>query len=206
MPPPCRVLSPDLLLGIFDFLDPVSFVTLRAVHRNWFAMTNDSPSWKNFCEHLWRGKQNHPAERWVRVSTPEPDEDVDRNRIELIGLYTLLISDAIPPDLEACLHSLQFIRLSTRRREAAPISTVLREEQISLESQYASCESEAERISLSEQIIRNINSPQIVTPLDLQLYEEQGKLLTWRESYIASIIDSLRCSISYKVKFICTQH
>ena len=203
MPSICRVLSQDILLGIFEFLDPVSYITLRAVHRSWFAMKNDSPSWKTFCEDLWRNKQNHPVERWVRVSpTPDSEEDIARNRIETLSLYLLLLSDPLPYDLERCVNSLQFIRLAARSREAAPISTLLREEQISLESQLTFCESDAERLSLSEQILKNINTPQIVTSLHLQFFEEQGKLLSWRESYIASIIDSFRCSITYNVKFI----
>lgn len=76
------------------------FLTLRdlfcsmLVCRKWFVNVNDKVDWKLICEIMWRGKQNHPLERWV-VLTDQWSQ----------GLYTYCHQKppASPQEKKACV-------------------------------------------------------------------------------------------------------
>ena len=190
--------SPDLLLQVFGFLDAPSLTSARATQRLWTEPADGSPAWPLLCWELWREKQNVPREQWVRTFSEASPEDTARHQIEFL-LLILQMSSASMPEVEHMLTVLKFLRVSTKRRQAAPVSVVLREEQIGLENELAGCEDEVRRERLLETIVANMRSPVAVDEAVLDRFRSEGRLLSWRESFIASMFDSSRCCIHYKV-------
>ena len=192
---------PGVLERVLGLLDAVSLTQARGVSSLWRSCSDDSASWESLCADLWRGKQNHPLEPWARLS-PTGDEGQRedqraRDGIELIHLL-LLFGDSGRGSPTA-LSYLAFLRLSSPDRVAAPLRHVIREEHISLENELRLCASESRKEVLLQQVLNNLGS----SIGDLKEYKETfrraGRLLSWRESYIASVTDSTRCSISHSV-------
>ena len=184
---------------IFGYLDSLSLTSVRAVQKDWTELADDSLAWPGLCRDLWLDKQNVSLEQWVRCPSEVSAEDTARYQIEYLLLSLQLSSADDSAEVERVLQLLKFLRLSTRRREAAPVIVVLREEQIRLENEYAGCRDEGRRRSLLDRILTNMRSPVVVDEAVLERFRAAGRLLTWRESFIASIVDSSRCCITYEV-------
>ena len=186
---------------ICGFLDASTLTRCRELNSQWKITSEGSEVWKNLCACIWRDKQNHPLEPWVKFNAPEPEEfdENETSRDALEFLHLLLLFSDNHPDNPAMLTYLAFIRLSCTKRCAAPLRHVIREEQISLENELRACTNESIRERLLHQILQNIPSPIGDIRSISEELRESGRLLSWRESYIASILDSTRCSVSHPV-------
>ena len=186
---------------IFGFLDAVSLTRCREVNALWKICSDGAVVWENLCAELWKDKQNHPLELWVKLQTSvveQVDEDEScRNALEYLHLQ-LLLTDYDHSNRTA-LSCLAFVRLSCTKRRAAPLRHVHREEQIRLEKELRDCTCLSTRQSLIHRIEQNIKSSAGGIDENCELFKKSGRLLSWRESYIASIQDSTRCSISHSV-------
>lgn len=179
----------------------------RGINKYCRNLADDSPSWSLLCKQLWEGKQFHPWEPWVRMHPEEPEEsDLIRDQVELLSLL-LLFEGAHPvQELELINHQVRLISLFSKRRQAAPISRVIREEQIFLENGLYDLNAEPAHLVvpsahalLADEIVANISHEVVITDELLCEFKQRGCLLSWRESYIASIIDSTRCCPTYSV-------
>lgn len=196
--------SEVILQHTFTYLDALDLTHLRVVCSYFKEQADESMIWSELCRALWGNKQNHPWEQWVRVSSESVDEEeMIRHQIETILLYLLLEGRAVmSQSLYDSLVCLKFIRIMSKKREAAPICHYVREEQIRLEHQLLNDLKDTERDSIRQQIIGNIETPVNITSTIIQQLREENRLLTWRESYIASVVDSTRCCLSYAVSDI----
>ena len=191
--------SPDLLQHVLGHLDALALTSARAVQRSWTEPADECAAWPGLCEELWRDKQNMPLEQWVRCPAEASEDDTARHQIEFLLLTLQLSSAETAVELERALVLLKFLRLSTKRRQAAPVSVFLREEQIHLENEYAECRDEARRRSLLESIVTNMRTPVEVDESMLGRLRGEGRLLSWRESFVASMLDCSRSCITYEV-------
>ena len=195
-------ISDVILQHTFSYLNADELTLIRVVCSYFKDLADDSIIWPELCRDLWSTKQNHPYEQWIRINSQPFDElEMIRHQIETIFLYLLLEGRAsmseFPYESLVCL---KFIRLMSKKREAAPISHYLREEQILLENQLLELSAEDPNIETTRQrIILNIQTPVNITTSAMQTFRDEGTLLTWRESYIASVIDSTRCCLTYPV-------
>ena len=195
-------ISDVILQYTFSYLKPYELTQIRVVCSYFKDLADDSTIWPELCKDLWSTKQNHPYEQWIRLDSPPIDElEMVRHQIETIFLYLLLEGreslSEFPYESLVCL---KFIRLMSKKREAAPISHYLREEQIALEEQLLQLSANDPGVeSMRQRVINNIQSPVHITSLVMQKFRDEGMLLSWRESYIASVIDSTRCCLTYPV-------
>ena len=193
-------LSDELLRHALSFLDAATLTLLRLVSHRWRVFADESEAWRSLCAELWEDKQFHPLEQWVRVpQEPEDSDQATRNQIELVLLQMLYTGLDVSSSVSENLSNLLVTRLMTERRRAAPISRVLRERQIALEEELLRCQDVQRRVRLTAEVSRNIRSPIIVSSDDLRAFHSEGLLLSWRESFIASVIDSSRCCLTYGV-------
>lgn len=194
------ILSDELLRHAFSYLDAATLTLVRLVSSRWCKTSDESDAWRLLCAELWEDKQFHPLEQWVRLPPePEDPDQTTRNQIELVLLQMLYTGVDVSPDVSENLANLLVARLMTEKRRTAPISRVLVERKIALEEELLRCEDEQRRAWLTAEISRNIRSPISVSCEDLQEFRSQGLLLTWRESFIASVVDSSRCCLTYGV-------
>ena len=193
-------LSDDLLRHALSFLDAITLTLIRLVSHRWCVFADESEAWRFLCAELWEDKQFHPLEQWVRVpAEPEDADQATRNQIEMILLQMLYKGLDVSASLSENLSNLLLTRLMTEKRKAAPISRVLRERQIALEEELLRCQDDQIRERLTTAISKNIGSPIVVSSEDIRWFQSMGLLLTWRESFIASVIDSSRCCLTYGV-------
>jgi hypothetical protein len=186
---------------IFTYLDAVELTTCRQINHSWKFLSDESSHWEFLCQILWNDKQNIPIHPWVLVEEIYDDsEEIARNKMELVMLQMLYVGSMTSPSDDDILARLLFIRKQSARREAAPIVNVLREEQIQLENQLVETDDIDERSVLVFTIIANMNTPLKVSNEDLNAFIADDRLLTWRESYIASLIDSTRCCLTFGVR------
>lgn len=194
----------DVLGYIFTYMDVKDLITSRLVCRAWMVSSDVNERWKDHCRALWGDKQNHPLERWARIPRDSLSvDDITRLQVEFLLLHQLQrgeetsVEDPRFTDLYTCLN---FIAFMSPHRAAAPVSHILRNQQIQLENDLQACADKSEQDRLTEQIITNINSPIEVEATVLKDLDDRGLLLSWRESYVASVVDSLRCRMTYEVK------
>lgn len=128
-------LPPDALWQIFSYCGTSSLAAARVACRIWRELADKAPAWRSLCAELWLDKQNHPVEQWVRLPVPLPDpEDAVRDQIELLLLLKLFAGGTLRTSSARAMDMLNLIRIINVDRKAAPISHVLREEQIELEN------------------------------------------------------------------------
>lgn len=203
-------LSPDSLRHVFSYGDATSLIAARGACRVWRGLADESPAWRWLCAELWHDKQNHPVEQWVRLPVPLPDpEDAVRDQVELLLLLQLFTGGTLRNSSALAMDMLNLTRIVDVDRKAAPISHVLREQQIELENQLrrlrpvsqapSSSQRDLEYSKLSKSIITNISSPLVVAVEDRERFQSEGRLLSWHESYLASMEDSRRTCITYEV-------
>ena len=204
-----QLLAEELVLHIFSFLDALSLTMARGINKNSRRLADESPSWSLLCMQLWQGKQFHPWERWVCIQPENPDEgEIVRGKVELLAILLLYQGAHPEKELELIHHHARLIALFSRKRRAAPVSRILREQQIILENRLYDEDAEPADLVVSsmnsavaDQVVKNITSEFILTKEILEDFRRRGELLSWRESYIASIIDSTRCCPTYSVSY-----
>lgn len=192
-------LPSEILQEIFGFMSAEVLTKSRQVCHAWQHLADSSDTWQGLCSELWRNKDNHPVEPWVRVD-PEEDcaEDLIRDRIEYLVLMMNVYGIGQRNNNDTLLKVVAYINLCSPKKVAAPISHDIRYQQIFLENLYMAYESEVGREKLSETIVKNQKTPVVITDIDLDRYRSQGRLLSWRQSYIASVMDSTRCRLTYE--------
>ena len=198
----------DSLLHVFSFGDARCLSSARGVCRRWGRLADESSSWSRLCARLWSDKQNHPHEQWVRLPRPKVDaDDLIRDELEVLLLLQMFSGGKLRTSSALAMDLLNFIRVMTSHRKAAPISHVLREQQIETENRLreisltpASSLRSSEFSQLVQTIVSNIRTPREVSAEDRARFEEEGRLLTWRQSYLASLEDSRRTCITYEVR------
>ena len=192
-------LPDEILQHIFKFMSAAVLTKSRQVCHIWRDISDNSESWKELCSGLWQDKDNHPLEPWVRVD-PEDDcvDDVVRDRIEYLVLMMNVYGVGQRNNNNTLLKVVSYINFCSPKKVAAPISHHIRYQQIFLENLYMSYESDIGRERLAETIVRNQKTPVRITDVDLERYRAQGRLLSWRQSYIASVVDSTRCRLTYE--------
>ena len=193
--------SEDILGHIFSFLDVLSLTRARLVCRTWQSPADNSTEWNHHCEVLWSNKQNHPHQLWVKLPIePASPKDLVRLQMEFLLLQQMkLAGDSFDPYLRDIAVTLGVLRMNSRQRAAAPVSHVIRGRQIQLENKLRECMDEKGSDDISAQVSANIATKVTVDDDLLKEFKDEGTLLTWRESYIASIVDSTRTCINYEV-------
>ena len=193
----------DLILQIFSHLDALSLTQARLVCEEWKSLSDSSSAWSLLCKAFWETKQNHPFERWVRVEEEEDSQDeIFRHQLEFLLLQALMEGQCHSQEIDAMLILLKFLRISSKKMRATPVSHWVRAQQIQLETELHSCSRTLEEMDLLKlRISANINRPATANEFQLKTLTEKGLLLSWRDSYIASIIDSSRSRITYEVMF-----
>ena len=179
----------------------------RGINKNCRRLADECPSWYLLCSQLWEGKQFHPLEPWVRTLPEEPeDSEVIRDRVQLLALLLLFEGAHPEQELELMHHEVRLIALFSRKRRAAPISRILREEQIFLENGLYDEDAQPTDLivpschaAAAEHVVKNLSSELVLTDEIFEEFRRRGDLLSWRESFIASVIDSTRCCPTYSV-------
>lgn len=205
----------DTLRLACTFLEVQDLMNLSRVSTEWAAAANSCEQWKLHCENLWHNKVNHPFVPWVRVDhDPIEDEtEKDHIRAQITFLCTLLLegdsrnlfqdtprSMAIDESVKL-LKTLEARHLCLLPQKAAPITSAIRYEQIELENVLYAMDPTADPASyetLKDVIVTNMATPVVVDDKALQSFRSEGRLLTWRQSYLASIADSFRCRLGYR--------
>ena len=130
----------------------------------------------------------------------------DPEEFERIRDYLNRINDAIDRllDFERLnAHMAEDSRMKTQRRQSMPASQYLLSRNIIPEQQlclsYDSLSSEQFADSLREQILEALQTPLTISEADMKELEDKGVLLSWRDSYYASIRDSKRTWITHEV-------
>lgn len=94
-------------------------------------------------------------------------------------------------------------RVKSQRRLCMPAAQYFLSRNIILEQQlflsYDSLSSEHFADCLRQQVLGTLRSPVTVSESDLRQLEDKGMLLSWRESYYASLKDSKRTWITHEV-------
>ena len=194
-----RSLPHEILRETFQFMSAETLTKSRQVCQTWRRLADSSDSWQNLCSKLWVDKDNHPLEQWVKVDAEDDSvEDTIRDRIEYLVLMMNVFEIGERRKNETVLNVIAYINLCGTKKHAAPISHHMRYQQIFLENLYLAYDSETGRSKLAETIVSNQRTPIQVTDSDLERYRVQGRLLDWRQSYIASVIDSTRCRLTYE--------
>lgn len=202
-------MSEDSVLHIFSFLDALSLTAARGINKNCRRLADNCPAWSLLCRQLWEGKQFHPWEPWVRIHPEEPEEgEIVRDKVQLLALLLLFEGAHPEQELELMYHEVRLIALFSRKRRAAPISRVLREEQIRLENSLYDEDAEPADLvvpsihtALANQVVKNLSSELVLTDEIFEEFRRRGDLLSWRESFIASVIDSTRCCPTHSVRY-----
>lgn len=206
-----------LLWVVLSYLPPKDLCAACRVSKTWNAIASTCEKWEDHCEELWRGKQNHPLERWALLVTPSVDhisEEEMHIRSQILCLTLLLLQsnalrNAFPIDATRTVEDivemgniLTVIQAKHAPQMAAPISTVIRYEQIQLENLLAGMDEglDPEGCETVTGIIRtNMKTPVRVDAAAMRPYMLDGRLLDWKESYLASLRDSWRCWPSHEV-------
>ena len=194
-------LTNDLILQVFSYLDALTLTKVRLVSDEWKILSDSSPVWSSLCQTLWETKQNHPYERWVRVEVESDSQDeIFRHQLEFLLLRLLMEGGCHSQEIDTMLVLLKFIRISSKKMQATPISHWVRAQQIQLETELLKASQTLEGTRrLKERISANIRQPARATEFQLSSLKEKGLLLSWRDSYIASFIDSSRTRITHEV-------
>lgn len=206
-----------LLWFVMSYLQPKELCTACRVSKMWNAIVNTCESWHDHCEELWKDKQNHPLERWVLLDTSSnyhvsKEEELIRSQILCLTLLLLQSYNQNNPFPIAATRTVEEIVemgniLTTIQAEhapqvAAPISTAIRYEQIQLEKLLAGMDKrlDAEGYETVQDIIcTNIRTPVRIDTASMRPYVMDGRLLEWKDSYLASPRDSYRCWPSFEV-------
>ena len=194
-------LSPELVFHILSYLDALALTQTRLVSAKWKELADSSSAWPLLCKKFWETKQNHPYERWVAVEEEEDSvEEVVRDQIEFLLLQSLMTGGGHSQETDASLILLKFIRLSSKKMAATPLSYWVRSQQIRLEHDLLSVsKTQEEKSRIRDEIVKNMQSSVQVNEPALDELQRKGVLLSWRESYIASVEDSSRTRITYEV-------
>lgn len=212
----------DVISHIMHYLDLDSLLITQYVSKEWKNESDCSPNWRYYCEKLWMNKQNHPLERWVRITPPVRAFDLTLDQVELLALLllhskqeppTVSVLDADHERLQDLTKCVLIVRTMSQKREAAPISHYIRERQIFNEYDTYAHRGELYAHDCASLEIRTKLPFTVSAPLHRFVIRNKGQelrewdLLSWKHSFIASIIDSRRCCITYEVsrcRYPCT--
>lgn len=130
----------------------------------------------------------------------------DPAELERIRLYLNRINDAIDRllDFERLnAHMAEDPCYQVQRRRFMPASQYFLSKRIVIEQQlflsYPSLSSEEISNRFRQQILQSLQSEIVISDSDMRSLDERGVLLSWRESYYASIVDSKRTWITHEV-------
>ena len=186
--------------------------------RAWRDTSDRSEAWRECCRSLWITKQNHPLDRWITLPPDHHEENEsyytqyqsELDNIEILLLY-MLSPDQLPSPNDVTtmkyssyLDALSLARRINQPREAAPLSHYIRERQIQKEREYFTLsEEEGMEVEMEKMRIDILNNLQQSMSSEwfqdrYRAYEGSDLVLSWRESFIASMVDSKRCRITYE--------
>lgn len=185
----------DSIGNIIAFVDAATLVSIRHVSKEWCILSDCCPVWKKHFKLLIQGKQNLQLEPWVRVSTEvESEDDKARAQIEMLLLVFLQQGNVQSYGYEA-LKLVQLVDLLSAQCAAAPLTNAVRFDQIEKEEELDELPRDQE--SGTKAALHNIETPVAVTEELLGRFRKEGRLLDWRETYAACVMNSRRTRITY---------